>query len=104
MRVRAHRDAELEIDAAAAYFRGEQAGLEDDFVDAVGERLAAFARLPGIARRAPDAPPHVDVRRLRLPRFHYVLILAMESKQSAVLVAVMHEKREPGYWRDRIGT
>jgi hypothetical protein len=44
------------------------------------------------------------VRRLRLPQFHYVLILAIESKQSAVLVAVMHEKREPGYWHHRIGT
>ena len=74
MRVRAHRDAELEIDAAAAYFRGEREGLEDDFVDAVGERLAAFARLPGIARRAPDVPRQLDVRRLLLPQFHYVLI------------------------------
>ena len=42
MRVRALRDAELEIDAAADDFRGERAGLEDDF--AVGERVAAFSR------------------------------------------------------------
>ena len=37
-------------------------------------------------------------------RYPYALIFVVQSSEHMLLIAVAHEKREPGYWHDRIGT
>jgi len=46
--------------------------------------------------------PHLyDTRRLILRRFPYSMIYRVDSVR-IVIVAVAHNSRRPGYWRDRL--
>ena len=89
---------------AADHYDSRREGLGDVFLDAVLARAEAVARRPGIAHREPDAPADLDARRVRLGRFHCKLIFLVQSPERMLLIAVAHDKREPGYWHDRIGT
>jgi toxin ParE2 len=88
--------AELELDEAVAFYESRRSGL--------GE---AFAQEAKTAADLILAFPHAwqslgkDVRRCRLNRFPYGLVYAAES-ETIVILAVMHLRKRPGYWRDRI--
>lgn len=103
MKVLLHDEARLEMREAADHYDLGREGRGDVFVDAVVARAEDVARMPGIAHREPDAPADIDVRRVLLRRHPYALILVVESAESMLLIAVAHEKREPGYWHHRIG-
>ena len=40
-------------------------------------------------------------RWLKLRRFPYLLIFTLTDEETVLTVAVAHERRAPGYWRDR---
>ena len=42
-----------------------------------------------------------NLRRALLRRFPFSLIYAVEAN-AIVIVAVSHQRRRPGYWRDRV--
>jgi plasmid stabilization system protein ParE len=49
------------------------------------------------------APGEAGTRRKLLQRFPYSLIYLMEGEDEHIfIVAVMHQRRKPGYWRDRL--
>jgi toxin ParE1/3/4 len=88
---------EAEHEAHEAYLwywkRNEQAG--DRF------EASLVAALDSIAE-APEQGPEVEagVRRLLLRRFPYGVLYAVEPDRILIL-AVMHLRRRPGYWRGR---
>jgi toxin ParE1/3/4 len=90
-------EAEDEIDEAADWYavHGDEDGLDDRFLDEV-ERVA---RLVG---ENPRAWTEIEqgVRRAVLRRFPYSLIYVLRPNDALVL-AVAHHSRRPGYWRDR---
>jgi len=43
-----------------------------------------------------------DIHKCRLPRFPYGVIYRTKSETVEIL-AIMHLKREPGYWKARSG-
>jgi len=45
-----------------------------------------------------DAP--FEIRRAKLHRFPYHLFFSVRDEEVVVL-AIAHERREPGYWSDR---
>lgn len=51
---------------------------------------------------APEQGPEIErgVRRLLLGRFPYALLYTLETER-VLVVAVMHTRRRPGYWRER---
>ncbi|HIJ95074.1 MAG TPA: type II toxin-antitoxin system RelE/ParE family toxin [Desulfuromonadales bacterium] len=91
-----HPAAEAEMLAAARYYQNCQAGLGRRFLDEVsltGKRIT----------ENPVAWPLISgsIRRCLLNRFPFGLIFRVEMERVYVL-AVMHLRREPGYWCNRI--
>ena len=41
-----------------------------------------------------------DIRTCKLPRFPYGIIFRMKSEHIEI-IAIMHLRRQPGYWRTR---
>ncbi|AUX43028.1 uncharacterized protein SOCE26_044680 [Sorangium cellulosum] len=60
--------------------------------------LAAVDRIAEAPEQGPELEP--GVRRLTLQRFPYGLLYVVEPDRILVL-AVMHLRRRPGYWRGR---
>jgi hypothetical protein len=94
--------ARLETFEAAEWYDAQRTGLGAEF-------LGALARTIDLARRrsVPGAPVAglgdlEGVRRVPVPRFPYQLVMIV-SADELVIVAVMHERRRPAYWTDRLG-
>ncbi len=90
-----HPEAESEFFAAIDYYEECELGL--------GQAFAAEANLAiQHVLEYPSAWPVLegDVRRCLTGRFPYGILYAVEPDCVFVL-AVMHLRREPGYWRSR---
>jgi toxin ParE1/3/4 len=97
MRVRFAVEAEAEIDEAADWYavHGDSDDLDARFISEV-ERVA---RLVG---ERPQAWTEIEpgIRRAVLHRFPYALVYKVTPAEALVL-AVAHHSRRPGYWRGR---
>jgi plasmid stabilization system protein ParE len=84
-----------ELDEAFAYLEAEQPGLGYRFTADVDEALARI-------RQQPHAwhPLGPSLRRCHLKHFRYAVIYRIRDDQVAIL-AIAHDSRRPGYWRDR---
>ncbi len=97
MRVSLHPDADAELSAAAVYY-ARNAGKP------VAERfLAEFDRAVELLRERPGLgiPWHAGTRKLPLRKFPYNVVY-YERRGGARILAVAHQRRLPGYWRDRV--
>jgi plasmid stabilization system protein ParE len=90
-----HPEAETEFLAAVDWYEERSAGFGADFA---AEIHAAILR----AVAMPEAWPRVDsdVRRVLVSRFPYAVLYAVRADKLFVL-AVMHLRRHPDYWRER---
>jgi plasmid stabilization system protein ParE len=90
-------EAEREAHEAFRWYweRDEQAGARFE-----AELSAVFNRIA----ESPEQGPQIErgVRRLLLHHFPYGVLYAVEPERVLVL-AVMHLRRRPGYWRGRGG-
>ncbi|MEW6350267.1 MAG: type II toxin-antitoxin system RelE/ParE family toxin [Thermodesulfobacteriota bacterium] len=91
-----HPDAELELNEAIEYYERRTPGLGYDFSVEVGTTIQTIISHP-------EAWPVVaaDLRRSLVKRFPYAVLYTVEQDHIHVL-AVMHVRRSPGYWRGRI--
>lgn len=96
MKVEFHPDAAEEIVETAAFYERRVPGLGHSFIDEV-ERIA------GIVREQPQIGQTIDkiFRRIILARFPYSLIYSIEPERIWI-IASTHQRRRPGYWRERI--
>jgi len=87
--------AEEEMLVSSRYYESSQSGLGDLFLD---EMLQAGVRIAG----HPEAWPIISgkIRRCLFNRFPFGLIYRIEAERIYVL-AVMHLKRKPNYWKNR---
>lgn len=90
-----HPEAEEEFRAAIDYYEDREAGLGYDF------SLEVFTAIHNIITH-PNAFPVVedDVRRCLVNRFPFAVLYGLEPTSIFVL-AVMHHRRRPGYWKHR---
>lgn len=95
MRVEFHPEALAEFRAAAEYYETQQPGLGERFATAVEAAIAHIAAAPESWRVIED-----DIRRCLTKVFPYAVLYSIEPDHILV-VAVMHCRREPGYWRNR---
>jgi len=90
-----HEAARFEISEAVVFYNNQSPGL--------GDALAAEVRV-AVAKiiANPDAgfPVRPSIRRHLLGRFPYSVLYAATGERLRVL-AVMHQRRRPGYWDDR---
>lgn len=91
-----HPEAETEFLAAVDWYEERSAGLGGDFA---AEIHAAIQR----AVAMPLAWPPVDgeIRRVLANRFPYGVLYASRGS-SVYILAVMHLRRHPDYWRERL--
>ena len=84
-----------ELLAAIAWYDKQQTGLGEQFASACRATL-------DLLRARPDlfAPVHGPIRRVLLRRFPYAIMYLAEGTDLVVL-AVMHERRDPRSWRRR---
>jgi plasmid stabilization system protein ParE len=94
--VRFFEAAQEELEDAIRYYERQRAGLGDEFAEEVQKALDRIRNHPGAWTDLGDC-----VRRCRTDRFPYGLVYVVEGDE-ALIVAVMHLHRDPGYWRDRL--
>ncbi|MEY4528705.1 MAG: hypothetical protein RL768_2424 [Nitrospirota bacterium] len=96
MHIRWHPDAQLEAGEAAKFYWERQPGLEQRFLDILEDALHRI-------RRRPQLYPKIagNIHKCKLPRFPYGVIYRLTNSDAIEVLAVMHLRREPGYWKTR---
>lgn len=92
-----HPLAEAEFIKQARYYDDRVPGLGEAFISELEAVTAMLESYPDIGA-ALDA----DLRSLTLRRFPHSVIYATEADRLWIL-AVAHQRRKPGYWRQRTG-
>ena len=91
MTVEFHPEADDEFIAQIGFYESQRSGLGDAVYQTL-ERLLAFPE--------PGKPAGQRTRRLLVQRFPHSVIYQYKNDRLFVL-AVAHDKRQSGYWRDR---
>jgi len=98
--VRILEEASQEAIEAAAWYEDEQPGLGAEFFVAVDAAIDViegnFTPLSPLPKEAGDT----GARRLILERFPYDIV-TIELPEEAIVIAIAHHSRKPGYWRER---
>lgn len=89
-------EAETELLESIRHYEQERPGLGDEFLAEVRTLAARLLDYPGSG-----SPLFRDVRRARVRRFSYQLIYRVRQ-EALIVVAVMHLRRKPGYWKSRL--
>jgi toxin ParE1/3/4 len=87
--------AREELDAAASYLEDRVVGLGGEFLDDVERTGTLLSEFSQIGRRLDSMH-----RAVPLQRFSFNLVYRITDGE-AVIVAVAHKRRRPGYWRRR---
>ena len=93
--VELHPEASAEMEESFWWYEGQSPGLGEDFLIDVEGGIAAIS----------DHPTHWPIfkggtHRYLLRRFPYGIVYQVDNDVIRVL-AVMHLRRRPGYWRRR---
>lgn len=86
----------MELRESVRHYEAEAAGLGAEFAAEVRVAIDRARDNPYLG-----APGDAETRRKLLQRFPYTLIYLVEDEQLYV-VALMHQRREPGYWHTRV--
>lgn len=96
MQVEFHPQAEQELLEAVGWYEERVPGLAGALQEQLQSATDLLIAYPELGAVLED-----DFRRLALRRFPYYLIYRL-SAQAVYVVAFAHDRRRPGYWRDRI--
>ncbi|NOY61290.1 MAG: type II toxin-antitoxin system RelE/ParE family toxin [Calditrichaeota bacterium] len=88
--------AKDELDEAVRFYENCQKGLGRRFLSAVESSTKSISDFPDIYPIIRD-----HFRRCLIQKFPYGIIFSIED-ELIYIIAVMHLKRKPGYWFDRI--
>lgn len=96
MQARYLAPARFELQKAARYYGEQSSSLASAFLAEVDRSLAQV-------RAFPDAAPILrePVRRKPLRKFPYGLLYYV-AKGEVIVVAVMHRRQRPEYWKNRL--
>jgi toxin ParE1/3/4 len=93
-----HPDALEEYQAAAAWHEEQRDRLGIEFTQAVEAGIVLVLSDPGRFQ-----PVGGGIRVFRMKRFPYHLFYRFnEAGRNVRIVAVMHQRRKPDYWRERL--
>lgn len=90
-----HPDADQEFLDAIDYYEAQQAGLGEDYHAEIMATVARIAKSPGVWPFIEN-----DIRRCLTHRFPYGVLYSVGEDQIYIL-AVMHLRKRPGYWKHR---
>ena len=89
-------EAEAELRDAAHRYEKERLGLGEDLLAEVWTLAARLLEFPHTGKHL-----FADVRKARIRRFRYDLVYRVRD-DVLIIVAVMHHRREPNHWKDRL--
>jgi hypothetical protein len=89
-------EARGELNDATFYYERLREDLGDEFLE---DFLLGITEIEEAPMRWPETEP--GIRRFRLSRFPYALVYQILS-ESIEIIAVAHQARREGYWRDRL--
>ena len=98
--VRILEEASQEAIEAAAWYEYEQAGLGAEFFAAVDSAIDVIEENFIPLSPLPEEAGDTGAKRLILDRFPYDIV-AIELPEEAVVIAIAHHSRKPGYWLGR---
>lgn len=96
MRVEFITPAHEEFLGAVQFYTDQAPGLGEDFIGDLKSSIALLTEFPSLGSPAPSA-----TRRVHLSRFPYSLVYHVSDDVIRV-IAVEHQSRRPGFWRDRV--
>ena len=88
-----HPEALVEADEATAFYKEQQSNLDVRFLEALNDAISRLRRNPLNYRRIEG-----EVRKCRILRFPYGVVYRV-GNDSIEVIAVMHLRRRPGYWK-----
>ena len=96
MRIEFHPEAYEEMLASARFYETRAKGLGTDFLAPVEETTRRIKRFP-------EAGPieRASIRKRLVVGFPFAVLYGT-LEERLLIVAVMHQHRRPGYWRDRV--
>ncbi len=95
MVVELHPEALAELSEAVAFYEEQASGLGRDLLEEVERILGIIGDNPGLG-----SPMEESFRRAYCRRFPFSVIYR-ELADFVWVLAVMHERRRPGYWKGR---
>ena len=90
-----HPEALAEATDAVLFYEERQAGLGKRFLNSLTDSINRIRRNPNLYRKV-----NSQARKCRLLRFPYGIIFR-NKEEYVEIVAVMHLRRRPGYWKTR---
>lgn len=96
MTIRSHSNAESELTAALEYYQNISPKIARNFINDFEECLQRIQQFP--TAWSPITP---TLRRCHFKRFKYSIIYKIYTTE-IFIVCVMHDKRKPGYWIERL--
>jgi plasmid stabilization system protein ParE len=90
-----HPEAETEFLAAIDWYEERSAGLGADFAAEIHAAIQRAVSMPLAWPKIDD-----DIRRVLANRYPYGVLYASEGR-SIYILAIMHLRRQPDYWRSR---
>jgi len=90
-----HPEALEEFEEATAFYAQRQKGLEARFIDAIATAIKHASDSPQRWRKFDG-----EIRRVLVHVFPYAVLYSIE-KELIYIIAVMHCRREPEYWKNR---
>lgn len=91
-----HPESRIELREAAEWYECEVPGLGADFTKEFDHALNLLFADPLRWRKIES-----DIRRCLMRRFPYSIIYDIRG-DCLRIIAIAHQHREPGYWRDRL--
>jgi plasmid stabilization system protein ParE len=91
-----HRLAAVELNEAADFLASKRPGLRDVFLSEAERCVAAISEHPEAGHLIAST-----VRRSMFRRFPYAILYSRGGSEIRIL-AVMHLRRRPSYWNDRL--
>lgn len=98
MRVILHSDAAAELRDAFLWYESKAANLGCDLLDEVDEGIERIREIPDTW---PLYAKEFGVRRFLVHRFPFGILYRMANEEIQI-VAIMHLRRKPGYWTNRL--
>jgi plasmid stabilization system protein ParE len=99
--IRLENEASAELHDAVEWYEERQAGLGQRYLEAIESTFRQLLQYPHAGVRMPLVPPDLNVRRVPVLRFPYSIVY-IETNDAIRVLAVVHDRRRPGYWLQRV--
>jgi toxin ParE1/3/4 len=90
-----HPQAQEELEQAVFFYKNQQAGLENRFIETLEDAINRVCRNPLLYRNIDE-----NIKKCRLLHFPYAIIFRIRLEQIEI-IAVMHLRKQPNYWQSR---